>query len=110
MTAKAEAIAGEACQLAAGPERDSFLAGACGDDAALRAQVEELLKADDAAESPKKAGTIRLESAAMGPLSEGPGQVIGRYKLLQLLGEGGFGSVFIAEQAQPGQRKVALQI
>jgi len=45
-----------------------------------------------------------------GPLREGPGTTIGRYKLLQLIGEGGFGSVFMAEQARPVHRKVALKI
>ncbi|HZL35421.1 MAG TPA: protein kinase [Tepidisphaeraceae bacterium] len=43
-------------------------------------------------------------------IREGPGTVIGRYKLLQLIGEGGFGSVFMAEQTQPVHRKVALKI
>ena len=44
------------------------------------------------------------------PLTEGPGTVIGRYKLLQQIGEGGFGVVFMAEQQEPVRRKVALKI
>ena len=44
------------------------------------------------------------------PLTEGPGTVIGRYKPLQLIGEGGMGSVFMAEQQEPVSRKVALKI
>jgi len=113
MTPRAEAIAEEARQRAAGPERDSFLAEACGADAALRAKVEALLETDAAEQldsAPAKAATIRIATAAMGAAPEGPGQVIGRYKLLQLLGEGGFGSVFMAEQEKPVQRKVALKI
>ncbi len=41
---------------------------------------------------------------------DGPGEQIGRYKILQLIGEGGFGSVYMAEQEEPVRRKVALKI
>ena len=44
------------------------------------------------------------------PLTEGPGVVIGRYKLLQRIGEGGYGVVYMAEQQEPIRRKVALKI
>src|SRR5205814_3773455 len=44
------------------------------------------------------------------PIGEGPGNVIGRYKLLQQIGEGGFGTVFMAEQQEPVRRMVALKI
>src|SRR5205814_2294999 len=43
-------------------------------------------------------------------LSEGPGSTIGRYKLLEQIGEGGFGVVFMAEQTSPVRRKVALKV
>src|SRR5262249_30871630 len=46
----------------------------------------------------------------LGPLAEGPGTVLGPYKLLQQIGEGGMGTVWMAEQAQPVHRKVALKI
>jgi eukaryotic-like serine/threonine-protein kinase len=49
-------------------------------------------------------------TATSGALSEGPGTRIGQYKLLQLIGEGGFGSVFLAQQEHPVQRKVALKV
>src|SRR3984957_8642422 len=52
--------------------------------------------------------TVDEQSKAV--LTEGPGTVIGRYKLLQLIGEGGFGSVFMAEQEHPVRRRVALKI
>ena len=51
-----------------------------------------------------------LDLTARSPSSEGPGAVIGRYKLLQLIGEGGFGSVWMAEQKEPVKRRVALKI
>ncbi len=45
-----------------------------------------------------------------GPITEGPGSIIGPYKLLEQIGEGGFGVVFVAEQMQPVRRQVALKI
>src|SRR5207237_2439612 len=50
------------------------------------------------------------EAVAAVPLRERPGTVIGPYKLLQQIGEGGMGTVFMAEQTQPVQRKVALKV
>ncbi len=80
-------------------------------DAALRAEVEALLASLDAAHqagfmsSPTAATTIR--NAA---ITETPGTRIGPYKLLQVIGEGGFGTVFLAEQSEPVRRRVALKI
>lgn len=109
-------------------QREAYLLIACGEDAALRGQVDSLLRAHDsaakflasptadAASSPlpsSHAPTILSGSAAAtiaSPLREGPGKRIGPYKLLQLIGEGGFGSVFMAEQEKPVARRVALKI
>jgi WD40 repeat protein/serine/threonine protein kinase len=89
-------------------ERRDYLDRACASDAALRAEVEALLDANARAgsflESPA------LVEAADPSVAERPGAVIGPYKLLQQIGEGGMGSVFMAEQSQPVQRKVALKI
>jgi WD40 repeat protein/serine/threonine protein kinase len=93
-------------------ERAAYLDEACGDDAGLRARVEALLQADC------KAGNFLGGSSAPGlgpsadepPISEAPGMVIGPYKLLEEIGEGGFGVVFMAEQTQPVRRKVALKV
>jgi serine/threonine protein kinase/tetratricopeptide (TPR) repeat protein len=86
-----------------------FLDEACGDDAALRARVEKLLRAQAELgsfdESPPRADATIDE-----PVTEGPGTVIGPYKLLEPIGEGGFGVVFLAEQTQPVRRKVALKV
>jgi WD40 repeat protein/serine/threonine protein kinase len=50
------------------------------------------------------------EPAVSPPLTEGPGTIIGRYKLLEKIGEGGFGAVYVAEQTEPVKRRVALKI
>src|SRR5512141_1846795 len=90
-------------------ERTSFVAAACGDDAELRSQVEVLLAADhDAGEflsSPTGAGADAAahavaDIASEEPLEE-PGTRIGPYKLLQVIGEGGFGVVYMADQVDP---------
>jgi hypothetical protein len=89
-------------------EREVFLASACGGDAALRRQVEELLEAAGDAEAflPTDPRTISVQ----GPLTEKAGDRIGRYKLLQQIGEGGCGVVYMAEQEEPVRRRVALKV
>jgi WD40 repeat protein/serine/threonine protein kinase len=84
--------------------REAYLADACGGDVALRRQVEALLKADT------QAGNFLKPPSDDPPDCEGPGTVIGHYKLLQRIGEGGFGVVYMAEQLEPMRRKVALKI
>lgn len=91
-------------------ERSAFLDGACGDNLALRSKVEALLKEnaeDSFLEEPAVEGITTLEEKL---LSEGPGTVIARYKLLQQIGEGGMGVVYMADQTEPVTRKVALKI
>jgi WD40 repeat protein/serine/threonine protein kinase len=88
-------------------DRDAFLREACGNDAALRQQVDVLLAADACAGSFLEAGAVATIDQ---PPTECPGTLIGPYKLLQQIGEGGMGAVWMAEQAQPVQRKVALKV
>ena len=91
--------------------RAAYLNEVCGSDLDLRRRVERLLDAQP------KMGSF-LDSPAAGPTMnfvptealEGPGTVIGPYKLLEQIGEGGMGVVFMAEQTQPVRRKVALKI
>ena len=89
-------------------ERAAFLDKECGSDLQLRARVEALLAAHEASGGVLDAhlpATIAHHS-----LSEGPGTIIGPYKLLELIGEGGMGAVYMAEQTRSVRRKVALKI
>src|SRR5436309_131790 len=93
-------------------EREAYLQEACGSDAALRAKVEALLKshqADSFLESPA-VEVAKSAVVAQEPLTEVAGSVIDKYKLLEKLGEGGFGVVYMAEQREPVKRRVALKI
>jgi serine/threonine protein kinase/Flp pilus assembly protein TadD len=100
----------QAVQLASPDARMDYLERACGGDQALRAEVEALLEANARAGSFLKAPPPGLTVTVDQPLSEQPGTVIGPYKLLQQIGEGGMGTVFLAEQTQPVQRKIALKL
>jgi serine/threonine protein kinase/WD40 repeat protein len=99
--------------------RASYLDQACGGDAALRRRVEALLHAHAAAggflERPAASGLITEPPAAgrwvaSDAPGEGPGSRVGPYKLLQQLGEGGMGVVFMAEQEEPVRRRVAVKV
>ena len=85
-------------------ERSAYLDAECSGDAALRRQVEALLEAHT------RLGDFLKPPGDEALPSEGPGTVIGSYKLLEPIGEGGFGVVFMAEQLQPIHRKVAVKV
>ncbi|MFQ5805109.1 MAG: tetratricopeptide repeat protein [Phycisphaerae bacterium] len=106
-----EQLFSAALKRGSGAERAAFLDGACGDDVDLRTRVEALLKAHDQAGSFLHTPAIDPDATreSSSP-SEGPGKKIGHYKILQLIGEGGFGAVYMAEQQEPVRRKVALKI
>jgi serine/threonine protein kinase/WD40 repeat protein len=103
-----------AAEIDACAERQAFLDQQCGTDSVLRKQVERLLAASDKAGSfldrPAQALGFNGPTAPLPPLTEGPGTVIGPYKLLQQIGEGGMGVVYMAEQHEPVRRRVALKI
>ena len=90
-------------------EWDKFLDHACGDDAILRRRVELLLRAHQGEENFLARGNGAAATIDR-PIAERPGMVIGPYKLLQQIGEGGFGVVFLAEQDRPVKRRVALKV
>jgi WD40 repeat protein/serine/threonine protein kinase len=106
-----KAVFNAARRIADATERDDYLAQACGDDNTAIQRIRELLRIHEQEQS-------FLESPAAGlaatidsrPITERPGTIIGPYKLLQQIGEGGMGVVFMAEQTEPIQRTVALKI
>jgi eukaryotic-like serine/threonine-protein kinase len=106
-----KAIFWEALDRPSAAERRGYLDRACGGDAALRSRIDALLVAHQDAgeflEEPVPTPTLTWNDPA--PL-EAVGMLIGSYKLLEQIGEGGFGVVFMAEQTQPVRRKVALKV
>jgi len=119
-------ILAEALAMRDPAERVLFLSQACGPNLALRREVEELIEADAEAGQflPEQPGASVAQAALRGaaealapargpahtPIAEEPGSRIGRYKLLEKIGEGGCGVVYLAEQTEPLRRKVALKI
>lgn len=93
-------------------ERAAFLDTACGADVELRRRIEALVRAHDEAGGFLRDRPVARDPAATvaQPAGESPGSVIGPYRLLEQIGEGGFGVVFLAEQKQPVRRKVALKV
>ena len=117
-----KAVFCEALEIANPDQRRQFLDQACGADKALRAQVERLLALSQSAGDffkdcapalePVPADAAQVLSAAESAVEpEIPEtKCIGPYKLLQKLGEGGYGVVYMAEQEQPIRRRVALKV
>jgi len=97
-------------QIAAPEERVAYLEKACGHDPAATRRVLELLRIHDQERSFLESSPVAPGATVDVPISEAPGTVIGPYKLLEQIGEGGFGVVFMAEQTQPVRRKVALKV
>ena len=100
---RVETVFHAALERRAGAERMAYLDGACGDDGDLRSRVDALLGAHEEA-------TGFLEVPPVEGSREGPGTSIGDYKLLQEIGEGGMGVVYMAEQQEPVRRKVAVKV
>ena len=106
-----EAIFHVAREIPTADARRQYLDQICAGDQALRGRVEALLAVHEKEESFLQSGCDEPPSTLeRSSLTEGPGTIIGRYKLLQKLGEGGFGVVYMAEQSRPVHRKVALKI
>jgi serine/threonine protein kinase len=92
-------------------DRAAYLDTACGSDAGLRAQVEALLRSHEEAGSLLEQPLFRTSlTADEPPAVEHPGVSVGPYKLLELIGEGGMGSVWMAQQTEPVKRVVALKL
>jgi serine/threonine protein kinase/tetratricopeptide (TPR) repeat protein len=95
-------------------ERSAFLDQPCGGDAALRTAVESLLAAGEDAgdflENPPLLSAGGLDPATLGSSGSEPARVIDRYRLLEKIGAGGMGEVWLAEQQEPVHRHVALKV
>src|SRR5262249_45370783 len=118
----------EALEFTAAPERAAYLDRACGTDQALRQHLEALLEAHAhvgrfrdpqaavAGASSSAAGkeipeaSVDHRTAVPQAGTEAPGTAIGPYKLLEQVGEGGMGTVWMAQQTQPVKRLVALKL
>ena len=104
-----ESIFAQALEITSAAERAAFLDRVCGHDQALRTEVEALLRAQE------RSGDLldlpeNVPVTTDLPAREGRGTVIGPYKLLEPIGEGGMGTVWMAEQTDPIQRRVAVKV
>jgi tetratricopeptide (TPR) repeat protein len=107
---KAKSIFVNALEIASAPARRAYVEAQCGTDEALRREVQDLLQCHERMGAFLNPPTPAPAATVDDPISERPGTVIGPYKLLEQIGEGGFGVVFLAEQQEPIRRKVALKI
>ncbi|HEV2209895.1 MAG TPA: serine/threonine-protein kinase [Verrucomicrobiae bacterium] len=113
-----EASLFEAAAKLTGEARAAFLNGACHGNPALRQRLEALLAAHDKQDAFLEPAVLPRGAQALTTLKLGPaddkdeavGHMIGRYKLLQRIGEGGCGVVYMAEQQEPVRRRVALKV
>src|ERR1041385_144522 len=104
-------IFSKALQCHTAEEQAAFLEQACEGNTELRAQLEELMQAHrEVGSFLQEPSALRAATVDEQPIHEAPGTMIGPYKLLQQIGEGGMGTVFMAEQTQPVHRKVALKV
>ncbi len=103
-----ETLLAAALEITGAAERRAYLDRACAGDEALRREVESLLAANEQAGSFMTAEAVKATLSL--PPTEKSGDRIGRYKLLEQIGEGGFGVVWMSQQEEPGRRRVALKI
>ncbi|MBI2929130.1 MAG: serine/threonine protein kinase, partial [Verrucomicrobia bacterium] len=108
-----EAVFHAATECESPAERERYLSETCAGEPELRREVDTLLKSAEAADRVFQAGQAAcrgVEPVPAAVLTENPGDRIGRYKLLQRIGEGGCGVVYMAEQEEPVRRRVALKV
>jgi serine/threonine protein kinase len=106
-----ESIFLEAIEQESAEERRTYLDRVCAHDPQLRQDVEDLLTAHDRlCQSPRSTPGPHAQTVAEAPAGEGLGEAIGPYQLREVLGEGGFGIIYRAEQQAPIRRTVALKL
>jgi serine/threonine protein kinase/WD40 repeat protein len=106
-----EVIFKAARRLPPGESRDAYLAEACGGDEALRRRVQDLLRVDEEEKSFLAAPAVGPAGTADRPAAgEAPGATFGAYKLIEPIGEGGMGTVWMAQQTEPVRRLVAVKL
>jgi serine/threonine protein kinase/Flp pilus assembly protein TadD len=104
-----ETLFHEASRIADPGQREAYLREACAGDAALQDRVAILLRAAEV-DPDFLAEPVTRPGGSGEPDAEQPGRTIGPFKLLQLIGEGGMGRVYLAEQEHPVRRKVAVKV
>ncbi|MHC1764346.1 MAG: protein kinase [Verrucomicrobiia bacterium] len=114
-----EAIYNAARQFTDPEKLSAYLDLACDGNPAMRERITRLLRATPAADHffdrnavnvSRLPGLTDADATLPRPVVEAPGTVISRYTLLQMIGDGGFGAVYMAEQKEPVRRRVALKI
>src|SRR5579864_649976 len=110
-----EVLFWEALERAKGPEREAYLDEACAGNEALRRRLSALLRAEESPDpflEPQIADLLGQTTASPAHdfAVEEAGARVGRYKLLEKIGEGGCGVVYMAEQEEPIRRRVAFKV